>query len=364
MPDCAAAHQGLTRLFTMLGDKEQSLWHRHLGFRRQPVIALPYRGAAAPLPVLMAISAAGGNLPIRQFLDDRVFQVSVIVAEFFDPAQPLPPHRLAINAIGDADLCLGALEAAGKIIALSAAPVINPPAAVLATGRVANAARLASIENLIAPRAATLPRALLEQPDALSMLADRGFAFPLLLRTPGYHGGEYFVRAEHAQGLAAALKELPGAELTVLQYLDARGADGKIRKYRAMTIGGRLYPVHAAISRQWKVHYFSAGMADHPEHRAEDAAFLEDMPGVLGPKAMKALNGVRDALGLDYAGIDFGLAPDGQVILFEANATMIVTSPGPDERWTYRRAPVERIFEAVRKMFLDKAQPVNALLAH
>ena len=360
MPDCPEAHQGLTKLYAMRGDKEQSLWHQHLGFGRQPVITLPYRGEGMPLPVVLVISGAGGNLPIRQFLDDRVFLVSVIVAEFFDPARALPPHRLVINAIGDADLCRGALEAAEKIIAGSTAPVINPPLAVLATGRVMNADRLASIENLITPRAATMQRAHLENADALSMLAGRGFAFPLLLRTPGYHGGKYFVRVEHGVELTAALKELPGAELTVLQYLDASGQDQKIRKYRVMMIGGRLYPVHAAISRQWKVHYFSADMAGHPEHRAEDAAFLKDMPGVLGPKAMQVLNCVCGALGLDYAGIDFGLTSDGGVILFEANATMIVTPPELDDRWAYRSAPIERIFEAVRKMFADKAERAQA----
>ncbi len=44
-----------------------------------------------------------------------------------------------------------------------------------------------------------------------------------------------------------------------------------------------------------------------PRHRAEEARFLEDMPGVLGPRAMAALAEIQNVLGLDYAGIDFGL---------------------------------------------------------
>ena len=39
------------------------------------------------------------------------------------------------NAIGDADLCRPALVAAQAIVARSGAPVLNGPAAVLATGR-------------------------------------------------------------------------------------------------------------------------------------------------------------------------------------------------------------------------------------
>jgi hypothetical protein len=63
-----------------------------------------------------------------------------------------------------------------------------------------------------------------------------------------------FLRVESLETLPAVLAELPGQELTVMQYLDARGPDGKTRKYRAMTIDGKLYPLHLAISDHWKIH--------------------------------------------------------------------------------------------------------------
>lgn len=117
-----------------------------------------------------------------------------------------------------------------------------------------------------------------------------------------------------------------------------------------MMIAGELYPLHLAISSDWKIHYFTAEMADSAAHRAEDAKFLEDMPGVLGPRVMEALRQIQATLGLDYAGIDFGLSATGDLLFFEANATMVVNPPEPDERWAYRRPAVERIFAAVRKM--------------
>jgi len=122
-----------------------------------------------------------------------------------------------------------------------------------------------------------------------------------------------------------------------------------------MMIGGQLYPLHLAISRQWKVHYFTSDMADQPDHRAEEARFLADMPAVLGPKAMAALERIRDALGLDYAGIDFGIGPDGDLLLFEANATMVIAPPDRDERWAYRRAAIGTILDAVVAMIRQKA---------
>ena len=202
----------------------------------------------------------------------------------------------------------------------------------------------------------TWPRALLAAPDAGTTLAQHGFEFPLLLRTPGFHGGTHFLRVETFAELPAALRKLPGRDLTVIEYLDARGSDGKTRKYRVMMIDGQLYPLHAPISSNWKIHYFSAEMADSPEHRAEEAEFLENMAGVLGPRAMAALEAIQKTLGLDYGGIDFGLSEKGEVLLFEANATMVVVPPEADARWEYRRPAVERISRAVGKMLMDRAK--------
>jgi len=118
---------------------------------------------------------------------------------------------------------------------------------------------------------------------------------------------------------------------------------------------GREYPLHLAISKQWKVHYFSADMRDRPEHREEEAKFLADMPGVLGAKAMAALDRLLGAMRLDYGGIDFAVNQRGEILLFEANATMVVEQPDGDPRWDYRRAAVERIHAAVRDLLLTGA---------
>jgi glutathione synthase/RimK-type ligase-like ATP-grasp enzyme len=96
-------------------------------------------------------------------------------------------------------------------------------------------------------------------------------------------------------------------------------------------------------------------MADKPDHRGEEAEFLGNMPHFLGPKAMHALEQVQAALGLDYAGVDFGLGSNGEVLLFEANATMVVQHPDPGEHWDYRRPAVDRIHAAVRNMLLKRA---------
>jgi hypothetical protein len=356
-PGCRAAHAGLSFVLADLGDPAQARTHQLAAFQGMCVIPGLYRGHAPPVTVLKLISTSGGNLRTEGLLSDCVFQTHLVATEFYDSTTVLPPHDLIVNAIGDADIAGQALAGAQSLLDRTSAPVINAPSAVTITSRLAIARRLADIPGVSTPKIARLARELLASIDAPEKLLSEGFRFPLLLRTPGFHGGEHFLKVEAPRELAAAVAELPGDDLYVIEFLDVRGVDGKLRKYRVMMVDGELYPLHAAIADQWKIHYFSADMQERPEHRAEDAAFLADMRGVLGSKAMMALQAIQMTLGLDYGGIDFGLSNKGDVLVFEANATMAIFPPGEDSRWDYRRPAVERVLRAVRRMLIDRASP-------
>jgi hypothetical protein len=353
-PESALAHHGLAAVLAQLGETEAARAQQDLGLARRPITALRYRGTGEPTRVLALGTAADGNVVARRLLDDRTFLTYAIVVEHYDSALPLPAHDLIFNVIGEADVCAPQLAAAARITARSAAPVLNDPRIVLATGRVANARRLGSLEDVVAPKTVRRTRAqLASDPHVMLSLS---MPAPFLLRTPGFHGGDHFVRVETPNALPAALAQLPGDELLAIAFLDARGADGKVRKYRAMIVDGTLYPLHLAIGTHWKLHYFSAEMAESATHRAEEAAFLADLPAHVGARAFAALTRIADALALDYAGIDFGLDSEGRVLLFEANATMVVPEPDPDPAFAYRRPAVERILTAVRAMLLARAR--------
>jgi glutathione synthase/RimK-type ligase-like ATP-grasp enzyme len=354
-PDHAAAHQGMGAVLSDEGDRDGAREHFRRGFRGHSISTLPYRGNGPPVALLQLVSSGGGNIPTAPFLDDCVFLTSVVVADYLDTSLPLPPHQLIFNAIGDADLCQPALEAAIRLTARSKAPLINDPRAVMKSGRIDNAARLSALPGVITPKTLSVARGIIAGAQGASWLRNRGFAFPLLLRSPGYHTGRNFVLVENEAGLTEAASSLPGDELLAIEYLDARGADGNARKYRVMMIGGKIFPLHLAISRGWKVHYFTSDMADQPDHRAEEVAFLTDMPSVIGEKAFAALAAIGQALGLDYAGVDFGLSASGDLLLFEANATMVIAAPAPDPRWAYRQAAISDVIEAVVAMIKERA---------
>ncbi len=349
------AHRGLAGIFWELGDEERALEHLAIRFRNRPIATFPYLGTGEPTPLIVLMSANRGNLPWHDLIDNRVFLIITIATEFFDRSQPLPEHRLIFNSIGDADVSRRALEAAGALVAKSTAPIINRPQAVLGTGRMDNSARLGTLPGVITPRIVRLPRTAIVGAEGPAIVAGHNLAFPVLLRRPGFHTGQQFVCVETADALSRAASELSGDEVLVIEYLDARGPDGKARKYRVMTIGGKLYPLHLAISDHWKVHYFSAEMAGNAAHQAEEAAFLDDMRGVLGPRVMRSLERISDALGLDYGGMDFAISPNGEVLLFEANATMLIRPPKPGAQWDYRRETIGRALEAARSMVFDRA---------
>jgi hypothetical protein len=355
-PDHIHAHRGLGNLLANIGEADAARRHRDLGFREDFITVLPYRGTTAPVRVLLLVSAMGGNTPTASLLDDSVFATTVLVADYYDSKIPLPPHDILFSGIGDADVCGDSLAAAAAIVSRTRRRVINDPRAVARTGRLANAVRLRGIPNLIVPRIAKVPRHLLASQTAAETVAAHGLSFPLLVRAPGFHTGRHFVRVATTDALAAAAGSFPGDEAWLIEQLDARDGERMFRKLRVMIVGRRLYPLHLAISRDWKVHYYTADMAQSADNRATEAPFLHDMAGVIGARGMTALQRIADTLQLDYGGIDFAVDARGDILFFEANATMVMVPLAADEKWDYRRAAFDNVFAAVRTMLMRCAQ--------
>jgi Tfp pilus assembly protein PilF/glutathione synthase/RimK-type ligase-like ATP-grasp enzyme len=352
VPGYANAHFALSLLYRGLGQSDEALRHHQLAFAKTKVSVAPALASDRPMDVLMLTAANGGNVVTAPLIDRSAVRLYTLVVEGYRPEMEIPPHHAVFNAVGDADRASVALAAAAAIVERSGAPVINRPARVATTSRAEVTERLGALPGVIAPKTQLIARESVTP----AGLAAAGFAFPVLLRSPGYHTGQHFVSVADADELAAQRDALPGKELLAIAFLDGRGPDGNFRKYRVLFIDGRLYPLHLAISRAWKVHYFSADMGDRADHRAEEARFLADMRGVLGPATMNALERIERELGLDYGGIDFGLDAAGNVLVYEANATMAVFPAPPDERFAYRRPAVDRVLAAAHELVRARAR--------
>ncbi|HEY5340836.1 MAG TPA: tetratricopeptide repeat protein [Candidatus Aquilonibacter sp.] len=344
-PDAGAAHQGLSHALSRLGRDEEAERHRRAGFTLAPIAVRAFRGEGVPISLLVLSSALRGNVATEAAFDDRTFLLVTLFAEHYDPLLPLPPHDVIVNAIGDADLCAQALDAAQALVRDAQAPIVNAPAAVRKTGRAAVAAALRDVDGLIVPEIREYDRA-----DASRMTH-----FPVLLRAPGYHTGEHFEVVRSREELGPVLNALPGERVLAIQPLDARGADGAYRKYRVLSVGGRFYPVHLARSSQWKVHYFSADLVRTPEAIAEEEAFLRDMRTAIGERAVRALEAIRERLALEYFGVDFAVDASGNVLLFEANAAMRAIVPPADGSNEPRRRAALEANAAFRDLVLGAA---------
>jgi Tfp pilus assembly protein PilF len=353
-PNYADAHVGLGTALIDLGMPDQAWEHLRKGYAGRVLTTRPAVQNEHPIRVLKLVSAAGGIVPLNAILTPSLFEVTNLAVEFADGLPALDGFDLIVNAIGDADRCPQSLHAACALLKGVTTPVINPPARVVETSREAVSALLASIAGARVPRVRTLQRSLFETGQAAAALAEDGWRCPLLLRALGHHAGHHFVRVDRFDQIDGAALSLPGDQIAAIEWLETRGPDGMFRKYRVMFLGGEIHPLHLAIAKQWKVHYFSASMADDENYRAEELAFLSNLPTVVGAKGMAALRDIQQALRLDYAGLDFSLGESGEILVFEANATMRITQVSPNPVWDYRRPFMERAFAAARRAFTPR----------
>jgi glutathione synthase/RimK-type ligase-like ATP-grasp enzyme len=315
-------------------------------------LALLLQHAPEPRRTVLVLAHAGkGNVPLEALLPAQSVTRITWHIEYATAAQAgqLPAYDVAFNAIGDADVLT---EADLRAIALLGAPVLNPPDKVARTRRDYMPGLLAGVPDVAVPAVLRLERDALRDGTIVERLAAAGLDGKLLVRPIVAHGGEGMVRVDTPGQLAALRPDVADAYY-VTGFHDFCSLDGYYRKYRVIFIDRVPYAYHLAISPHWMVHYFSADMLAEPWKRAEERAFLEAPAKVLGPRAFAALTAIGQRLDLDFAGIDFAILPDGRVLVFEANATMLVHLNDPETDFPYKHAAVPAIFMAFDAM-LDR----------
>jgi glutathione synthase/RimK-type ligase-like ATP-grasp enzyme len=232
----------------------------------------------------------------------------------------LDPYRCILNLVTDPDQNPRTLDNLKKLLRGYRGQVLNPPEAVLRTSRDQVARRLAGTPGLIVPKVIRLLHA---KPDvAVRAIEQAGLRFPLIVRKAGTHTGVILGLFETVDALRAALTE-PGEHI-ITEFVDFRSPDGVYRKYRAFFIGERIILRHLLASDQWSVHAKDRQrfMVERADLVDEERNLFARPEGAFPPGILDALGSVRERMGLDYFGMDFGIGRDGQAVLFEANATM------------------------------------------
>jgi len=311
--------------------------------------------ADAEVTVLVLGGVGAGHIPIRYLLDTGVFATrSISLVSPDQPDAPLGPTDLAdiatadviFSTLGDIDCDGGQLTAAHALCARLGKPVINPPAGILKTGRDQAAALFDGIDGLVVPVVERI------SPEAL---AARRVTAPILARPAGDHGGDNLVLLRDEAEKAAWLATGPGERLMVSPLHDFSSADGHWRKYRLIFVDRQVHPYHLAIGDTWLVHYWRTETGRSDWKKAEEERFLTDWRGVFGAPAANAVDEVARRLDLDYGGIDCALLPDGRVLLFEANACMLLHLDESAQAFGYKHRAVPPIREAFTRLVRERA---------
>jgi Flp pilus assembly protein TadD len=337
-PELISAHQNLAGILGAT-DPVTAKRHRDAAYLRQPVFV-----ERAPRPersVLVLVSPDAANVPLQHLFRRTTTTLIRWYIEYAADGHDavLAEADLVFNAIGDPDLAPEVTPAVARFLQARAGRVLNHPDRVALTRRSDLPGLLDGVPGILVPPVVRLDRGSASSADIPA---------PVLVRPIGSHGGHGLARHTEAFG------ELADAACYVTQFVDFVSADGWYRKYRVIFVDGRPYPYHLAISRNWLVHYWTAGMDQDAARRGEESRFLADPCEAVGAGGMAALAAIGERLGLDYAGVDFGVLPDGRLVVFEANATMLV-HPEQDARFAYRNPAVEAIQAAFEAMLSRRA---------
>lgn len=299
----------------------------------------------AKFRLLILFAPEAGNTPYETLIRDGGFDTEVLLTlrgYRNDPNDRSPRVDVVLNLVSDVDFGLDIMASVIDLADSLERPVINHPRLMLATDRASISKRLAFVPGAIMPKTERIPAK-----DLYRRVRDgEMMTFPRIVRHAAKHGGEMMELIDNRASLLAFAEAAGNIDLYMTDFVDYRSADGFYRKYRFIFVGGQIFPYHLAIDDGWKIHHASTRMGDIEWMRQEEEAFLQDPVKVFGDRAVGALDLIRRQVGLDYFGIDCALDAEGNVVIFEVNASMLIhlDNPGFEYKIPYVRA-IKAAFE-------------------
>lgn len=261
----------------------------------------------------------------------------------------LPDYDVAFMAIGESTENAPLLAHMEKLLAGFDRPVMNRnPELISRLTRDGVSEMLANEPSILSP---TTYRVSREDLVAVGAGAKRledcvpGLAFPLVIRPVSTHAGHGMERITDLAALSAWLETQPAPELYVAPFIDFRGPDGLYNKQRVVFINGRAFASHMALSDHWIVHYLSAGMAQSPEKRAVEQAWMENFDTDFAVRHRNSFAALCHRIGLDYFGIDCAELPDGRLLVFELDVAMVVHNMDDPTIYPYKQVAMRKLFD-------------------
>jgi len=297
------------------------------------------------------------NTPLEFLLEDSDVSLELF---YLVPggAMPdeLPEHDVLFVAIGESDHNLPLLKTLTSVLDDWPRPVVNRPEHIVRLARNSVSDLLNQSPGIVIPPSVRVERHFLQ---AIS-LGGRSLAevipdgeYPIIVRPVDSHAGHGLARLDSADAIAEYLSGNSESEFFISPFIHYSDADGLFRKYRIALVKGQPFICHMAISDHWMIHYLNAGMEHNAEKREEEARFMARFDDDSAPRHAAAFQAIATRMGLDYLAIDCAQTHDGKLLVFEADTAMVVHSFDSEDIFPYKKATMQKLFDAFRQMLLD-----------
>jgi len=349
-PKIAAVYQNMVVIHTHFGRHAQAEASRTRAYQMQRVFIDPIVNPLRRL-LILCVGRTKGNIPYEVLLSAETSHRIKYIIDYANVEEDLqlPEYDLVFNAIGEPDVAAPLTSRLDQFLSICQRPVLNHPHAVALTQRHMLPILLAGLDYVKVAPCLRIESGSIATDALNNLLYTNNVRFPVLVRPTETHGGEGMQYCTNPNAILAQLQQRQSAHY-LSNFIDFRSPDGYYRKYRMIFVDRQPYAYHLAISAQWMVHYTSAEMLQNPWKIAEERLFLQDPAKVLGENRMSAIGQIGQRLNLEYAGIDFTILPDGQLFVFEANATMLVHRVNSAGVLAHKNAYVQRIADAFEQM--------------
>ncbi len=357
----AAGLMDLCVIEQLLGNQASGLRYQAEALHLQRLYRSSWPTSSQPFHVLafMAPGDIGTNTPIEFLLErsDVVLHMFyVIPGQSVSP--PIPDHDVAIVTACESDSNRQVLMEIESLISAWPRPVLNHPRGISKLSREKMYSFLQTIHGTVMPATLRIDRAMLEQVGNGLTSIEQIFGeetFPLIARPIDSHAGKSLAKLDTPSSIGPYLANQKDSEFFISRFIDYRSPDGLFRKYRIIWVDGRPYPCHMAIADGWKVWYYNAGMAESPAKREEEAHFMDKFDTDFARRHRSALEAIAEQFGLEYFGIDCAETPDGRLLVFEGDNTLVVHDMDPPDLYPYKTHHMQKLFAAFRDMLKCKS---------
>lgn len=275
--------------------------------------------------------------------DERMKSFKIVFDTKGDQELPGMKVHAVFNQISDPDSHKVALKKADDFYRAvkKHLPFYNPPQKVMQTSRDKIYELLQGIDGLHVPK--TIKLQPMSPEDIYATIEKEGFAYPVIFRQAGDHGGISTLRVDDETEKFFEFA-LDGRDYYITQFVDA-STEGMYAKYRLVVVDGEVFIRHVIFGKEWMVHAGSQLNDEKSSSIKEDVAkrFTKEIK----PNIEPVITQIYNRLGLDYFGIDCNIDKNMNILIFEVNPNMNVFAQSEGSVFSEH---IEEIREALKKM--------------